>query len=193
MAALQGELKRAAGRAASDVKWVATENIHLTLQFLGGVPEERRAAVESAIAEAAAPSAPLQLEIRGAGAFPSGRRARVLWAGVSGDVAALSAFVADLGLRLGALGYPPEERAFSPHLTLARARDPRGVPGMAAALARCGEGPSSRWPVQEVVLFRSHLSPQGPRYEALARVPLGRARDAPPVAEGSSRTGPYES
>jgi 2'-5' RNA ligase len=117
---------------------------------------------------------PLHLDVHGAGAFPSGRRARVLWVGVHGDVEPLGAFVIELGRRLGALGFPPEERPFSPHLTVARARDPRGLPGLAAALARCADAPSARWPVQEVVLFRSHLSPQGPRYEALSRLHLGR-------------------
>ncbi len=172
--ALQDELKRAAGASVGDAKWVAVENLHLTLQFLGGVPEERRGAIEAAIGEAAATATPLHLDVHGAGAFPSGRRARVLWAGLQGDLDRLGEFVAELGRRLAALGFPPEERPFSPHLTLARARDPLGLPGLAAALARCGDGPSARWPVQEVVLFQSHLSPRGPCYEALARLRLGR-------------------
>jgi 2'-5' RNA ligase len=172
LAALEVELKRAAGPAADQVKWVPVENVHLTLQFLGAVPEERRAAVETAVREAAAGAAALHLEVRGAGAFPSGRRARVLWAGVEGEVGPLSQLVGELGRRLAPLGYPPEERAFSPHLTLGRSRDPRGLPGLAAALARCGEGPGARWPVSEVVLFQSLLSPHGARYEPLARTPL---------------------
>jgi 2'-5' RNA ligase len=171
---LQAELKRAAGAAADDAKWVAVENIHLTLQFLGGVAEERRGAIEAAIGEAAATASPFHLDVHGAGAFPSGRRARVVWAGVTGDVAPLTALVADLGRRLGGLGFPPEDRPFSAHLTLARSRDPRGLAGLAAALAHCGDGPATRWPVDEVTLVRSHLSPLGPRYEALARIHLGR-------------------
>ncbi len=173
VAALQADLKRAAGRAAGDVKWVVPENVHLTLQFLGGVPEERRAAVEAAVTEAAAACPPFHLDVHGAGAFPSGRRARVLWAGVGGDVAVLAELAADLGRRLAVLGYPPEDRPFSAHLTLGRSRDPRGLPGLAAALARCADAPGARWPVDDVVLFRSHLSPHGPRYEALSRAPLG--------------------
>lgn len=176
VASLQADLERAAGRAAGDVKWVVPENVHLTLHFLGGVPEERRAAVEAAVAEAAAGCAPFHLDVHGAGAFPSGRRARVLWAGIGGDVAMLGTLAADLGRRLGALGYPAEDRPFSAHLTLGRSRDPRGLPGLAAALARCADVPAARWPVEEVVLFRSHLSPHGPRYEGLSRAPLGRRR-----------------
>ena len=175
LAALQGRLKAAAGRHAGDVKWVPTDNVHLTLQFLGAVPEERVEAVKAAVAEAAIEARPLHLELRGAGGFPNPRRARVLWAGVGGDVAPLAALVSDLGRRLGPLGFPPEERPFSPHLTLGRSRDPRGAPGLAAALAQEGDGPGAPWRASEVILFQSHLSPTGPRYEALARAALGGA------------------
>lgn len=173
LAALQGELQRAAGRTAEEVKWVAPDNVHLTLQFLGAVPEERLAAVQEAVAQAAAEAAPLELTVMGAGAFPNARRARVLWAGLGGDLAPLSALAAALGRRLAPLGFPPEERPFSAHLTLGRARDARGLPGLAAALAHAGGGAEARWRAGEVVLFRSHLSPRGPRYEALSRAPLG--------------------
>jgi len=173
LAALQTELKRAAGRAAGEVRWTAPEAVHLTLQFLGGVPEERGPAVEAAVRAAAAASAPLHLTVSGTGAFPSVRRARVVWAGVGGDVGPLAELVAALGRALAPLGFTPEARPFSPHLTLGRAREQRGVAGLAAALGHAGEGPPAPWRAGEVVLFRSHLSPQGSRYEVLARAPLG--------------------
>lgn len=175
LAALQAELRRAAGRAAGEVRWVAVDGVHLTLQFLGGVPEERVEAVSAALAAAASESKPLHLELRGAGGFPTARRARVVWAGVGGDVAPLAELVAALGRRLAPLGYAPEERPFHPHLTVGRARDPHGAPGLAAALATAGAAPGAPWRAGELVLFQSHLSPQGPRYEALARAPLGGA------------------
>ncbi len=173
LSALQADLKRAAGRGSGDVKWVAVDNVHLTLQFLGAVPEERVEAVKAAVAAAAAEARLLHLELRGAGGFPSARRARVLWAGVGGDLAALAALVAALGLRLGPLGFAPDERPFSAHITLGRARDPHGAPGLAAALALAAEAPGAPWRASEVVLFQSHLSPKGPRYEPLARAALG--------------------
>jgi 2'-5' RNA ligase len=179
LAALQTELRRLAGRAASDVKWVAPENVHLTLQFLGAVPEERVDGVRAAVLAAGAGSPPLHLELRGAGGFPNARRPRVLWAGIAGDLSPLAELVADLGRRLGPLGFEPEERPFSPHLTLGRSREPRGAPGLAAALAQAAEAPAAPWRANEVVLFQSHLSPKGPRYEALARGPLGSAESPP--------------
>jgi 2'-5' RNA ligase len=176
LATLQSELKRAAGRHAVDVKWVPPENIHLTLQFLGAVPEERAGDVKRAVAEAAATAGTLALEVRGVGGFPNARRPRVLWAGILGDVAPLAALAAELGRRLAPLGFPPEERAFSAHLTLGRARDPRGLPGLAAALGATSSAPGAPWRAHDVVLLQSHLSPAGPRYEALARAPLGAGK-----------------
>ena len=172
LAALADELRRGAGRAADDVRWVRPENVHLTLQFLGAVPEERVAAVEAALREAAADGRPLSLSLRGAGGFPNARRPRVLWAGLEGDVASLAALVTALGARLAKLGFPPEERPFSPHLTLGRARDGRGAPGLAGALAHAAQAEATPWRAAELVLFESHLSPKGPRYEAIARVPM---------------------
>jgi RNA 2',3'-cyclic 3'-phosphodiesterase len=170
---LAAELRRAAGRAARDVRWVLPEQIHLTLQFLGNAPEERLADVQRAVAEAAALARPLSLLVRGAGGFPNARRPRVLWAGVEGEVEALGGLARDLGARLARLGFPPEERPFSPHLTLGRARD--GAPGLAGALASLQDRELGSWRAGEVTLFRSHLSTAGARHEPLLRAPLGGA------------------
>jgi 2'-5' RNA ligase len=167
------ELRRAAGSAAGGLRWVDPENVHLTLQFLGAVPEERVAAVLAAVAEVAAAGRPLGLEVKGAGGFPSARRPRVVWLGVEGDVPALAGLAAALGARLGPLGFPPEERAFSPHLTLARSRDPRGLPGLAGALVTAAAAEPIAWRAAELTAVESHLSPRGPRYEAIGRAPLG--------------------
>ncbi|HVP65667.1 MAG TPA: RNA 2',3'-cyclic phosphodiesterase [Anaeromyxobacteraceae bacterium] len=175
LAAAQDRLRREAGRHAADVRWVDPSNIHLTLQFLGAVPEERLAAIRDAVAAVAAASRPLRLELRGAGGFPSARRPRVVFTSLAGDVEALARLVSDLGRQLGQLGFPPEERPFSPHLTQGRARDGRGAPGLGGALAAAASDEPVPWRAEEVVLFRSHLSPAGARYEALDRWRLGPA------------------
>ncbi len=118
-------------------------------------------------------SRPLPLEVKGAGGFPNARRPRVVWLGFAGDVPALAALALDLGRRLAPLGFSPEERPYAPHLTLGRARDARGAPGLGGALAHAAEGEGIAWRAAEVVLVESHLSPKGPRYEAIARAPLG--------------------
>jgi 2'-5' RNA ligase len=166
-------LRRTAGRAADEVRWTAAEGLHLTLQFLGAVPEERIAGLDGAIRAAAAASHPLQLELRGAGGFPNARRPRVVWLGLAGDLAPLAALAEDLGRRLTPLGFPPEARHFTPHLTVGRSRDAHGAPGLGGALAEAAQGEGLAWRVGELVLFESHLEPGGARHEALLRAPLG--------------------
>jgi RNA 2',3'-cyclic 3'-phosphodiesterase len=181
LAALVAELSASAGRAGNDVRWIPPENVHLTLHFLGGVPDARVADVKAAVSAAAAAGAPhLSLEVKGAGGFPNARRPRIVWLGVGGDVAALGLVVADLGKRLTPLGFPPEARPFSPHLTVGRAREQRGAPGLGGALAHAAEAEGVAWRVSELVVFESFLSPKGPRYEAIHRAPLGGADRAPP-------------
>ena len=179
LAALAADLRRAAGRAADEVRWVEPEKVHLTLQFLGAVPEERVPAVSEAVRAAAGAARPLSLEVKGAGGFPNARRPRVLWAGVAGDVEPLAALAADLGARLAPLGFAPEDRPFSPHLTLGRARDGRGAPGLAGALARTAQADGCPWRASELVLVESHLSPKGPRYERVGAFVLGATHEEP--------------
>src|SRR5262249_15155359 len=128
--------------------------------------------ISAAIASVALRHAPFELRFAGAGAF-GGKRPRVLWAGVAGPVDALAAAQRDVVSALSPLGFPPEDRPYSAHLTLARARDPRGDPALAAcaaALARDDFGPTR---VEAIMLYRSELSPKGPTYTAVATLPLG--------------------
>jgi len=175
LAAMQAAMRRAAGPAAAGVRWVPPEGIHLTLQFLGAVPDERVGAVEEGVRAAAAASGALRLEVRGAGGFPSARRPRVLWAGLGGDLEPLGALAAGVGRRLAPLGFTPDERPFNPHLTLGRSREARGAPGLAAAVAAAAGQEGCPWRAGEVCLVESHLSPSGARHEVLSRLPLGPA------------------
>lgn len=173
VAAAAEKLRRAAGLAADEVRWIPDENVHLTLQFLGAVPEERVDGVCAAIAAAAAGARPMLLEVKGAGGFPNSRRPRVVWLGLAGEVEVLTTLVGEFGRRLAPLGFPPEARPFSAHLTLGRAREARGAPGLGGALAAAAEGEGISWRAAELILFESHLSPRGPRYEPVKRFPLG--------------------
>ncbi len=179
LAAAQGELRRAAGRHAEEVRWVAPDRLHLTLQFLGAVPEERLEAVRAAVAGVAAGSRPLRLTVRGAGGFPSARRPRAVWGGVGGDLDGLRALVLALGLALGPLGFPAGGRDFAPHFTFGRSRGGRGAPGLGGAIAASAGAEPVAWRADELVLFRSHSAPGGSRYEPLLRAGLGPPGDAP--------------
>jgi 2'-5' RNA ligase len=177
LAAWQADIRRSAGRHADEVRWTPADRLHVTLQFLGAVPEERVEQVREVLAAAAAAARPVRLEVRGTGGFPTPRRPRVVWLGLAGDLGALAALVADLGRRLAPLGFPPEGRPLTPHLTIGRSRDGRGAPGLGGAIAGAAAADAIPWRAVDLSLFRSHLGSAGARHEVLARFPLGPFRD----------------
>ena len=154
---------------ARDVAWVARDNVHLTLRFFGGVEAERLARIQTALAAAAAVSQPFDLEVRDLGAFPTPSRARVLWAGVGAGGEPMAARAARIDAALAPLGFPPEAREFSAHITLGRVRTPRASPALGDALHA---GILGRQRVTAASLMRSDLSPRGARYTELARLKL---------------------
>jgi RNA 2',3'-cyclic 3'-phosphodiesterase len=186
------------------IGWVAAENLHLTLKFLGAVEADRLDAVRSALDDAAHGVRAFDFTVEGLGAFPSLTRPRVIWAGItcasahptcasahptgasahpSGASAhptgpsahatgASAGVLTDLAERvereLTALGFPREARAFSPHITLGRVREPRPNPKLAAALDAARALLIGEVRVDRVCLMRSDLSPRGARYTELS-------------------------
>jgi len=138
---------------APKAKWVRPENLHVTLKFLGTTEQDKLAAVREALAAIRSPE-PVTLEFRGLGFFPNGKRARVFWAGAE-STANLRALAGDIDLGMHLLGFPLEERSFTPHLTLARF-DPPGLPPIA----------------REFHLIESRLKPAGAEYTTLQSFPL---------------------
>jgi 2'-5' RNA ligase len=161
---------------APKARWVAAENLHVTLAFLGGVSPAELPGVIAATHDAAAAVPLPQLNLRGLGAFPEARRPRVLWAGLEGDVEALAAMQRDLAARLRAAGLAPDPR-FSPHVTLARfdgwrRRRPPDLTPILAEFAGWTGGPLD---APEIVVFASELRSEGPVYTPLARAPFAPA------------------
>ena len=158
------------GTAASarGVSWVPPENMHITLAFLGEVEESRVPEVEDAM-YAASEGEPegLTLQAQGLGGFPDEAKARVLWAGLTGDVPRLIALQALVARELRGAGFEVDAKRFRPHITLARFRWPQPLPARLARLQQFGE-----WRVTEIQLVESHLRPTGARYVVRADVPL---------------------
>jgi RNA 2',3'-cyclic 3'-phosphodiesterase len=162
----------AVGAAASGIELPSTAGRmtrpqwHLTLQFLGNrVDFDAVAGALDALAVR-----PGTVSVGGAGAFPSERRGRVLWLGVDEGQALLSQLAAAVGALLEPVGYPPEERPYHAHLTLARLKAPADLRPVVADL---GSGTVGRpWTVEEVVLFQSKTRRTGAEYVARARFPL---------------------
>ncbi|MCL4503565.1 MAG: RNA 2',3'-cyclic phosphodiesterase [Deltaproteobacteria bacterium] len=167
LALVQGELKK----SQADVRWVPPGNIHITLKFFGNVTDAEIPNIVAAAREVAMGQAPLTLKVTGAGAFPSVRSPRVVWLGLGGDMLPLAQLYQRLEKAFAALDYPPETRAFNPHLTLGRVRSPEGR----AQLSRAIEKLVVDWPpfpVREIILFQSVLSPKGSTYTPLEVIKL---------------------
>lgn len=157
LAPLVAAISRLSGPGAS---WVGPDRLHVTLAFHGEVSDRAAARLASRLSDAARRSAPFELRVEGGGAFPRPARPRVLWAGLSGDIAALTA----LAVAVGA------EQPYVPHVTVARVRDRSYDAG--PALAALGAVRGEPWTVTEAVLMRSVLGPK-PSYDVVARAPLG--------------------
>jgi 2'-5' RNA ligase len=144
-------------------RWRALDDQHVTLNFLGWIEEAAFPEVTAAVDASADAHAPAPVSLEGLGAFPSERRARVLWAGLSDPAGLLPALARYLGERLRVVGYEPEERPYTAHLTLARFKAPRSLAGILPSLPPA-PGP---FDVDRITLFRSRLSPAGARYEVV--------------------------
>jgi 2'-5' RNA ligase len=151
-------------------RWTSREGWHVTLKFLGWVEARRRAEVEDAVRSVAAKVPSFESAITRIGVFPTPGRARVVWAGLNDTDGVFEGMVRLLDDRLASLARS-EERAFAPHLTLARIQPPARIRHVAPDLLELDVA-SERFPVDRIVLYRSRLSPSGARYEPLLTAAL---------------------
>ena len=168
-----GELIEVLAASGAKVSWVKTHNLHLTLKFLDEVRWNAIAEVTAAVERAAQTIEPFELEIRGAGTFPSAGRPRTIWLGTAATCEPLAALHAALENALKPLGFPKEHRRFAAHLTLGRVRDTGPAASQLGALVKQhAEFSAGQFTVGELVAFSSELTPEGPIYEAIGRGPL---------------------
>jgi len=160
------------GPVCGDVKWVAPENMHWTLQFLGEVEQLEIHCVCNAVSTAAQEIDPFNLEARGAGAFPAPDRPKTLWIGAGAGAQAMVALHDAIQRKLTRLGHRSEHRRFVPHLTLGRVGRESAARPIVRELAGLAEYEAGSMLVDEVTVFASKLTSDGPQYEVLARAPL---------------------
>ncbi len=161
-------------RAAVDgVSWVAPQNLHITLKFLGDVAGPRVAEVAQAVRQAVRLATPFEFESRGLGAFPRIERPNTLWIGCGEGAEALVALADRLDWALSPLGFARESRPLVPHLTLGRLRRGGKAPANLVRIFRENAGfVAGRSRVHHVVLFSSQLTPKGAIYSPLDRADL---------------------
>ncbi len=165
-------------RLAPDVRWVGPETFHITLQFLG----ETKKLEEICGALQPLKLPPVPVAFRGAGFFPNFKAPRVFWIGIAGGEN-LQTLATEVAKAVLPLGFESDARSFMPHLTLARSgsgrprpvRGERPAPGLQQVRAHLEALPSPDFgtmTAHEFILYESHLSSAGPRYEKCARFPL---------------------
>jgi 2'-5' RNA ligase len=170
VAAKQSQLKQ----TNADVAWVKPENFHLTLKFLGEVPDGELDDIKAALDLAAAPQAAFEMELRGMGCFPDYGVPRVVWVGVGDGRDALKGLARDVEEAMAALSCAREKRDFAAHLTIGRVRGPRGADRLRRQAEAEAGGGFGRCAVDEVRLYKSTLSPGGSIYEVLHAATLER-------------------
>ena len=170
---LQNVLKKDTGISA---KWVDPYSIHLTLKFLGNVPSSQIEDIKKSMEQATLGIAPFHLEMKNLGVFPGLTRVQVIWVGLSGDTDKLSQLQKRVEENMSHLGFAPEGRAFTAHLTLARVRERISAEEQQKLGQLIASGvleESHRFEVTSINLMRSQLTPQGAIYSKLHSAGLG--------------------
>lgn len=170
LASLQERL----AQSGAPVKWVAIENLHATLLFLGEVGERDVPPVCRAVSDVCGQRAPFSMAVGTVGCFPNARRPRVVWVGVGAGAPELCALHDALEPPLLELGcYRREDRKYTPHITVGRVKTERPNDALAVVLAKQAGWQAGQIPVREVLVLSSELTPKGPVYTVLSRAKLG--------------------
>ena len=155
-------------KTALNVRWVHVTNIHLTVVFMGMVPEEQIGPVGEVAERVCRGYPPFNIQVKGTGLFASRRNPRVFWVGLEGDIDRMSYFRNDLQKNLKPFGIKEEKRPFRPHLTIGRFRKGRNPgTGLDDLLSKYHDLTSSECYLNELVLFKSDLKPDGAVYTRL--------------------------
>ena len=159
--------------AGAEAKWVAEKNLHLTLKFLGGVDETVIPEVSTAVGEVAGRFEPFDVTLAGVGAFPEGGSPRVVWCGLQEPTGRLEKLYYALNKALRPYAEKEEHRKFSPHITLGRVRSPRRREELKNLIEDNRETKIGTQSVDTITVMMSELTPKGPIYTPLSKLPLG--------------------
>jgi 2'-5' RNA ligase len=166
--------------AVPDAKasWSRDANLHLTLKFLGEIPQTSVPDFSGAASRAVAGLAPFSIRLEQVGVFPKHGQPRVLWIGINDDSGKLGELHARLEDESANAGFAKDERPFRPHLTLARLRRPQHARTLAAAHQQLEFEPQ-KIAVSELLVIRSELSSEGSKYTGISRHFLGPRASRP--------------
>lgn len=157
------------------VKWVAPENLHLTLKFLGNTDSGKMDDILKAVKDGIGGVRPFTVIIGGLGVFPNPRRPQVVWTGLTGDTPLLAKLQQGMDSALAPLGFKAENRPFRPHLTIGRVRDsasPAEREDLGRLINTMAAAGGHTFAVDAVHLIKSRLTREGPVYTVLESIPL---------------------
>jgi len=172
IASQTASLQKVTGHA---VRWVPADNIHLTLKFLGDISPSSVELLSEALVAECSQHTPFELVVGGLGCFPNPRRPSVIWIGLDAPTC-LGQLQHRIESTCAYLGYDPEEKSFSPHLTIGRVREQAGsteIKHIQVALESKNIGTLGSFTVGDIHLFKSDLQPSGPIYTSLSSAGLG--------------------
>ncbi len=156
--------------------WADSQQLHVTLNFLGNVRDEKIPRICEILRERLVQHGPFAIQLSGLGAFPKNRRPRVIWMGIGQGKSPLCQIHYDLAEHLDELRLEQDRKAYRPHLTLGRIRDQHRWPeSMIEYLESDPQPTMDTIAVDELVLFASHRESSGAVHTVMDRVPLGPA------------------
>lgn len=158
----------------SSIRWVSYGDLHITLKFLGDVPQANIASVEDAMKAAVENQRQFELSLSGTGVFPNERRLSVFWVGVKEPDGSLIELANAVIKECAGRGFPEENRPFAPHVTIGRARDRADIQDLTktASLLKSTTLRAESQIIEHIGLIRSQLTPKGPIYTTMLIVPL---------------------
>lgn len=153
----------------SGIRWVKAANLHLTLRFLGNIPEESVPSLAEGIMGNVEGLKRFDMSLSGLGGFPNLRRPRVIWVGTGNGTEKLKALASDVEKAAIDSGFGKADKPFSSHLTIGRVKYPKGLDSLLERIEKT-EYNSKAFDISEVIIFKSDLSPAGPKYTKLEAV-----------------------
>lgn len=174
LADMQARLKK----AGAAVGWVAPDNIHFTILFLGAVFESQAVTLAAAMDGIAAAYRPQTLEVKGIGTFGRPSSPRIIWAGLTGNLEPLLTFQTEVVAAAKKAGVFPDDKPFKPHLTVGRVRSSRRAQELLHAIEAYRDASFGPLEIKSVRLMKSELMPQGPIYTTLHESRLSAAAGA---------------
>jgi len=154
------------------VKWVEEKNVHITLKFLGEVKDNDVERLKDIVKDVVADTKIFEVDYKGLGTFPEGKTPRVIWVGIKKGTDELKKIADSLEVLLSKSGFRKEEREFSAHITIGRVKEKRNIGELKKSIEEKKNTKFGKSTVGHITIMKSTLSPKGPIYEVVEKIPL---------------------